>query len=387
MRKFALLLTVFPALGLAQQVRVDGDGYLRLIRDGRVVFSKTGTLAVVGGRLGFGNATFLPSINYAGDVRALRIDLDGTIRNGESVIGQLVLGVFTTSPQFTDGYFVSPDRPRLVNPGEGTYGVIRMDGVTAPAPRKPSSTVKPVETPSPTPSAIPEPPSGGITIVLRPLSETGSGVITLGEIAEFRGLKSMIESARAVSLGDTPPIGVDRKITMARLRTALLGAGIPSKAVRLVMDETIVVRRTGQVATAEEFIAAAIAEIETRFGKYGTLTSRQSVAELRVPLGEKRLVVEQIGETNGAYRAVVAAYVGSQVINRRTLLLERTGVPSMPRLGETVSIRVVANNIFLETRGRVTRVGRPGEPLEVTTTDGIRLTGTVIGPGLVEVRG
>jgi flagella basal body P-ring formation protein FlgA len=59
----------------------------------------------------------------------------------------------------------------------------------------------------------------------------------------------------------------------------------------------------------------------------------------------------------------------------------------MPRLGETVSIRVVANNIFLETRGRVTRVGRPGEPLEVTTTDGIRLTGTVIGPGLVEVRG
>src|SRR5690349_21408730 len=91
----ALTLTAPPTL----KVTVDGEGYLRFVNQGRVVYASTATLGVVGGQLSHANGSpLLPAVRIPGTTSSLEISLEGevlaTTTTGKSTVGRLVLAVF-----------------------------------------------------------------------------------------------------------------------------------------------------------------------------------------------------------------------------------------------------------------------------------------------------
>lgn len=386
-------LALFTTLG-QNQISVDGDGYLRLVKDGRVVYSKSDTLAVLDGKLGVkSGATFLPTISFSGSVDALTIDLEGNVhaKSSSSILGKLVLAVFPDSAGLSpkDGFFTASERPKLVQPGEETYGVIRFvgGGETAGSTTKQVvNTISPKSTPKVQPPTKSAAPTNGILIEVSPRTVVEGDRFTFGDVAELTGEANFVNKIRDLVLGDTPAIGVERKIDLLRIEAKLHAAQIDLHKVKINLPSTVVVVRASQVVTEEEFLNSAVTAIESKFGKYGSLSNSKPMADMHLPKGEKKLVTDEITPVQNGYRVNVSAYVDKQLINRRIMVLERSGVPDAVKVGDLVTIRVVAENIFIETSGKVTRVGKPGELVEVTTNDGKKMTGTVIRSGVVEVK-
>ncbi len=140
----ALVLSAFTTLAPVR-VHVDGDGYMRFIRDGRVVYAKQATLTNVGGHLGADGAKLLPAISFPNSVSSISIDLMGNIDAGSSHLGRLVLGIFPagTSSSGIGSFLSFSDRATLTNPGEDTAGVIRTVATTS-QPEDPKPTIKDV---------------------------------------------------------------------------------------------------------------------------------------------------------------------------------------------------------------------------------------------------
>jgi len=97
-------------------------------------------------------------------------------------------------------------------------------------------------------------------------------------------------------------------------------------------------------------------------------------------------VVEKLDSNLAGYRASVAVYVNSQLVNRRMLVVTRSGVPSQPRVGETVTARLISGGACIEVTAKVTRVGKPGDPIEIEAKGGGKMTGRLLKEGLIEVR-
>ncbi len=381
------------------QIRVDGEGYLRLVREGRVVFARSGSLTVSAGKLALeGGATFLPAISYSGDVSQLEIGLDGTVSAHGAKLGQIVLGVFASQPsQQPSGFYASPERPSLANPGEGATGVIRFgEGKAAvlaaskPQPQ-PSATLKQepvVKEPLANAEsvAVPVPPTSGVGIGIRRQSQVQTDYFTLGQIAVLKGDSKLIQMLQTIEIGDTPAVGVLRRLDLARINARLRGAGIDLNRVRIGLPENATVTRAGQIVTDADFEATAVQALEEKFGRYGTLKLDRGQGSLTVPIGERSLRLEDATPNAQGFRVTVAVLVDGTVVNRRTIALLRSGVPDPLRVGMNVKVLVLAGNAAIEVSGRVSRVGKPGEPVEVTLTGGKKLTGTQSGPDSVEVK-
>src|SRR5580698_6886080 len=89
----ALAFSVYTAL-TPVKVHVDGAGYMRFIRDGRVVFAKAATFVSIEGQLGSEGATVLPPISVPEGIQTLKVDLQGNVDAGSSHLGRLVLAIF-----------------------------------------------------------------------------------------------------------------------------------------------------------------------------------------------------------------------------------------------------------------------------------------------------
>src|SRR5438105_25286 len=119
-------------------IHVEGEGYLRLAKEGRVVYATSAKLDVVGGKLGSAGATFLPAIQISASAEALDVDLEGNVfiksSAGRTLAGRLVLALFPANASLLDdgAFKTAADRPRLGNPGEETNGVIRTEGAKSP---------------------------------------------------------------------------------------------------------------------------------------------------------------------------------------------------------------------------------------------------------------
>ena len=132
----ALLLLALSPWARAEAVRVDGEGFLRFVRDGRVVYAKEAELVARDGRLchRLGPAV-IPSITVGS---TFEIDLEGNVRSGGVVVGRLVLATFAVPvSKIEEGFLVSPERPKLGNPGEGVIGVVRSTrtAISGPTPQ------------------------------------------------------------------------------------------------------------------------------------------------------------------------------------------------------------------------------------------------------------
>src|SRR5215469_13764830 len=94
-----LLLAGLCVGGPNLKVKIDGDGYMRFIRDWRAVYSKQASLQIEDGKLtDSAGDTLLPSISVSATARKIEIDLNGNIfatYGGERTkAGQIILAQF-----------------------------------------------------------------------------------------------------------------------------------------------------------------------------------------------------------------------------------------------------------------------------------------------------
>ena len=406
-------LTLFSSILLASStptLEVDGEGYLRLIREGRVVYARQVKLASVSGKLGTPEgATFLPSISLTGDISGVEVDLQGNVRASGIAIGRLLIAIFEPGQavQPNGEFFTAQDRPKLVNPGDDLAGVIRTKASgTKPSVKpegKPVVKASPKIEPKQTPKApvikpeatdtkeaeelvVPEPPAGGIAIALRARTVLDTPQFNLAQLGKVSGNPQLAGKARGIILGDTPPVGQERRFDYARILTKLRAVGVDPRLVRINMPEMIRVSRAGQTLGDDQFMETARAAIEEQFGASGSLILRQTQPSIQVPVGELKLVVDDLDALTNGYRVGISVYVAGSKVTRRVVTVDRVGGPAPVSAGQTVRVRIVAGAVSMETSGRVTKGSRNGEPVEIVTADGVKLTGVVVAPGVVEVR-
>ncbi|MBS1705327.1 MAG: flagella basal body P-ring formation protein FlgA [Armatimonadetes bacterium] len=400
--------------------RVDGEGYFRLSRDGRAVYAKEINPAVVNGKLGTSDgATFLPAIQFSSSVDSLEVDLQGnlSIRGQSGTIGRLVLAVFPDgSPvQKSGNYYTSSERPRVVNPGDDTFGVIRggssvkvvetpkqSENTVVPQPQ-PKTQLEPAQPktptqeptkakPSTTSSATKQPladrqvVSGSVRVVLKAKTEITGGTITLKEMATFAGDPKLIQELESVDFGLIPPIGVERKLDLARVRARIQACRIDIHKVEIEMPQTVVVTQKHTEVDATEIVSAAVMAAEQSHGKYGTLSTETPVTSMQLPLGEYKLVADQVTASGSGFKVYVSAYVDGKLVQRKLVSLLRTGVPQALKFGQTVKVVLISGGVAIETSGRVTRVGKTSEEIEVTLLSGKKFLGTQTDDGTVEVK-
>ena len=74
----AIAISVYAAL-TPVKVHVDGAGYMRFVRDGRVVYAKTATFVSIDGSLGSEGAKLLPEIPVPTTAPTITVDLQGNV--------------------------------------------------------------------------------------------------------------------------------------------------------------------------------------------------------------------------------------------------------------------------------------------------------------------
>src|SRR5579871_6059768 len=120
-----LALATTPGL----TVRVDGEGYLRFVREGRIVYATSASLTCQNSVLGSKGLPLVPAIRIPANAIRLDVDLSGNVvastNLGKTACGQIVLARFSTPLASESGFLISTTRASLGNPGDGMFGVIR----------------------------------------------------------------------------------------------------------------------------------------------------------------------------------------------------------------------------------------------------------------------
>lgn len=385
------LLGLIIASTSAFHVRVDGEGYLRFVRDARVVYAKEANLEVIGGKLcSQSGYPLIPLVVVSDGVGVIKVDLQGTISAGGRPCGRIVLAIFGSgsAQQNSDGFLVSIDRPALGNPGEGTYGVIRQSG--SEAQNMQSSSLKPLPL-SPKPivkAAVERQPMerSEVVISVRPQSAIHGKTFTLGEIAEVQGPSSLVLDIQAICLGDSPPLGTERGIDQTRIVSRLRMAGIKPDGWAINVPSGAKVKREGTHITQEEFVQVAQQAVVDQLGIKSEMNSPIPAPEMVVPPGEIKLVAESATGSGGKASVVIGVYVDSRRFNSRTVALVCAVTTSVVRAGTTVKVLLVSSGATVQTTGKTKSMVSQGQKVEVVTGAGVVLTGTLLPNGAVEVK-
>lgn len=358
-------------------VRVDGDGYLRLLRDGRAVFAKSATLTTLpDGRLGTTSGDpVLPSLTVpAGN---FTVDLEGHVRVGDATVGRLVLALFPANAALTerDGVLIAADRPKLGNPGEGANGVIRTGAGSI------SSTGG---------SAI-KVTTGKARVIARSEVEVSGDTVRLGDLASIEAAEPLFGTLSRLDLGETPAFGVRRVYDRTRIAARLKTAGIDADAVELLIPAAVSVTRRAQAISHASFIEAALRAVESNPANGAQYASDEAAPDFKAPTGELKLVTESVSGINTPTCTVkIAVFVDGKRINSRTVRLTATAMPEMIKVGAIVKVRFLAGAAQIELTGIARSAGKVGDQISVEVRpDGADKTlhlGRLLADGVVEVK-
>lgn len=393
-----LLTTVLTLNTIDVSVRVEGEGYFRLIRDGRAVYAKSATFGITAGKLtAKGGASTLPAIQLPSDAGSLSIEEDGTVRIGPAAVGRLMLA------NFAEGSFLTPDGPfliarnrpilgyagtkgfgKVVNSKQTTNDVRRNDGKTGSIPKSTHPTTATRQHGKIDP---PQDSEIGLHIFI-PAEATIEGTrITLGEIAQFEGS----ESLKTLDLGNAPVHGVPMLYSRERILSRLSAQGIDRKNLILDMPATVRLRRPSQVVSPEQLIEKAKAAVQEKLGLEGELTADGPISEIEAPKGELRIDVESVSLGRGVASVTIGVRVDGKRFHGRTIRLSGSLLEVSVEAGSSVSVRFVSNGIVIEAPGRARNAGVIGQTIDVTVTnpdtrEATTHAATVVGRGRVEVR-
>lgn len=367
---------------------VDGDGYLRLMRDGRAVYAKSATLTTLpDGRLGTAAGdSVLPSIQVPSDALSLEVDLEGqvfAISGGRLPIGRLVLALFPAGAALSDrgGVLLAADRPRLGNPGEGTNGVIRTGG---------TKSARPTVQPQPTTSQ-PAPAGGKARVTARAEAEVAGENIRLGDIATIEANEPLQTNLTQLDLGETPAFGARRVLDRMRILARLKAAGIASDSVELIVPASVNVTRQSQVVTHATFLAFAEKTVREAPNVAAEYVADDVAPDFKAPQGELKLISEGIVGLNTTNCQVkIAVFVDGKRINSRTVKLTATALPETIKSGTVVKVRFLAGGALIEMTGITRTAGKVGDQVSVEVRpEGAERTlhmARIIAAGVVEVK-
>lgn len=356
-------------------VHVEGDGYLRFVKDGRSVYSREATLTIQDGRLADSRGPLItPSLFVSGEPDAILIEPNGTIcisvKARKVVIGRLLLVRLSESSNDGDGFLITNERGISGLPGQAGMGTILTSNSSRAATK---SVAQPIKL-----------NSQGIQIDVRSKSEVPGDQFSLGEIAEIVGNSAETEQLKKIVIGDTPSWGVPRGIDATRIRARLLSAHFSAAEVSVNVPSGAVVYRKGQQITAEQIMAEGKRAVAEKLGNIeldGTTESRP----ITVPLGELQVYGEAVNNAGNRVGVTVVVKVDGNRITSRTLMLtiarSNVGIKS----GEMVKIAMVSGGVTVQLQGRAKSSGYVGQTIQVVTESGATLAGRITGANEVEV--
>lgn len=385
-----LLTTVLTLAPAEISVRVEGEGYFRLIRDGRAVYAKEATFGASSGKLAAkGGVQTLPAIELPKGAGSLTVGEDGTVRIQSATVGKLMLARFAEGSFLVPekGYLIARDRPVLGYAGTEGFGKIvsineerrTINEKSIPASLGIHNPKPKVQNPLPITSEV------RVTI---PAEATIEGSrITLGEIATIEGN----ELLKNLDLGNSPVHGVPTIYSRERILSRLAAQGYDRKNFVLDMPATVRVRRASQIVTPEQLVERGKAAILEKIGLEGELTTEDRQAEIEAPKGELTIAVESISLGRGTASVTLGIRVDGKRFHGRTIRFAGELLEPAVDAGSTVNVRFVANGVVIEVSGRARSAGMVGQTVDVSVTNAeTRETTThpavIVGRGKVEVR-
>ncbi len=408
------------------KVTVDGEGYLRLSREGRAVYAKSAVLTVSpSGKIATESGdTLLPTIAAPIVSQSLQVDLEGNVfavRNGSKAkIGRLVLALFPegTALDERDGIMLATERPKLGNPGEETNGVIRTEapkfetkssspiGINTPKMTDDSKVtaaqvaqtqpVKPAPTKAPEPVPAETKPTPAQSNARPKISGTSTAEVvndkvTLGDILVVEAEPAKQHLYSSIEIGEAPAFGAKRVFERARILGKMKLAGIKEDEVDLLIPASITVTRKGQSIPHSEFVQAALKAVYEASGIATEYVADDAGPEFVAPAGPKALVVETISGVNTAVATIkVAVYVGPKRINSRTLTLRAKALPVTLKSGAPVKVVFRAGGAMVEVSGIAKNAGKTGDSILVDVrlpgSDKTSHSGILLANGSVEVK-
>lgn len=402
----ALLIT---SAGSHLAVRVEGEGWMRFSREGRIVYARRARLQVQQGRLAGAPGVFVvPSIPVSAQVQLSGVDAEGWVSGvtptGTIRLGRLALARFETGPnQEVNGFWLSQERPTVGHAGAEGFGVFSTSATGA------GATTRPVQNPAPT---VPSPTAvlaGGQSreATSRTTGATGAPAAAnprslptirfrgdlmventpfrLGDVAEIEAPESVKAQLAQVVLGDLPPLGMTRTIDRERVLLRLRVAGFASDSVQIEMPAAIQVRRPSQEISHDQLVQVAIRAAQEKFGAGVQFSDLNPQPPLVVNPGQVELKVRPLSNSSGQrVTATVDVLLEGRVDRSRTLTLQMASTIPLPAVGAAVTVRARSAGVRVEFSGRVTAV-RGLHQVEVQATDGRRFVGTVVAVGVVEI--
>ncbi|HVT11877.1 MAG TPA: flagella basal body P-ring formation protein FlgA [Fimbriimonadaceae bacterium] len=364
-----LISSLAMAANLSLPVHVDGEGYLRFVRDGRIVYSASADFSVDSGQLVYKGLPLTPSVRIPASASRLEVDLSGNIvavlPKGRTTCGRIVLARFETKPTEDHGFLVSLTRATIGNPGEGLFGVIRSANAASSA----------------APHIAPAIPSGSPTVSVRKLTEIESKNVTLGDIATISG--DQADAVSAIEYCAAPPVGIDVPITATRVKALLKRAGIEAD---VDVPVGAILRQKFQPVTQDQFVAAAVKAAQESLGAEVPLTCLQDGEDFRAPSGQLELKSEGISASGASLTVTVGVYVGGKRVNSRSILLKADATAQV-KAGTAVKIYMKSGGVTVEVPGVTRTAGMIGQTVTVMVTQtGSILSGVVIGVDKVEVK-
>ncbi|HLK16282.1 MAG TPA: flagella basal body P-ring formation protein FlgA [Fimbriimonadaceae bacterium] len=406
----ALAVTLFGAFTPAK-VHVDGPGYMRFVRDGRVVYAKKATFIAIDGELGSEGAKVLPSIQIPAGTQSIKIDLQGNVDAGEAHLGRLVLAIFPagTTSSTTDSFFTFSERPSLTNPGEDTAGVIRLDvdgsptRAAAPQTVKPNNAVKSSDLltnhaePNTAIASKAHAVKGGderqVEIIVRQHSEVVGNSFSLGDIATITGPEDAVDGYKKVKIGETTLAGFSRKIDPKFVALRLRGAGHLDGTYVLVVPDGADVARKTKTISPEEITAAALKAAQDKVGSKLEFKVSGTVNPIIAEDGDIDLETSDPEQTSKGFLVTVTARRGTAIVGTQTVTLVPSTAAGAVKAGETIKVIFKSGAAIIELEGRALTAGVVGQKINVsvtaTTPDGgsktTTHTGTIIEAGKVEI--
>ena len=376
---FAALLTLAAP---SVPVYVDGDGYMRFLRDGRTVYSKQTVLTVVDEKLASADGPLVnPRIQVPGSPDAITVTLDGRVvakyAGKDTELGRLTIALFPDDvrPVVDKGFLVSSYRPTLADAGVDTAGVVR--------------TGKPGESTATVTVYSPETLAGGtgaIEINLRESVQIEGKAITLGDIADVTADDATKARLNTLEVATAPPLGVTYKFTQDQLKFRLLRYGKEVDQYRFSGSDQVTVSRKGQDVTQAMFVQAAILAAQEKLGKGLQISTNATGPVFVAPIGVLDLVGEQVTQDGSHLIVRVAVVVDGVRINSRNIALEKSDPVSKMRVGATVKVIVRSNLATVETTGRIKSIDPAANSVVVVIATGAELTGTAVADNTVEVK-
>ncbi|HLO98204.1 MAG TPA: hypothetical protein VK171_06390 [Fimbriimonas sp.] len=378
-------------------LKVEGDGFLRLVKGSRVFYARQAKLET--NQQGLSTAdgfTLVPRMVAPNGTNRLTVGLDGTLTaftaTQSKKLGRVVLAIFETTPKFEKaGNFVyTASVPTLTSPGEWIAGVIRTSDVKAPvgAPPKTTTTVASTGTagqPFKAPSGSAPITAAKAEVVVNLKSEIDSERLTLGTFATVKGDSELVDKLNAVDFGRSPILGARRGLTTIHVKATIAAAGINVKNIKVVVPEGAAVERKCQKSDSIEILKAVTAAVKAKYGFEAQLEEKGRTTTCMIPVGKVTYDVAQVAMNQSDISATVNIAVDGKLANSLTL---RFALPAMAMVqrGDTVRLRIKSNFAVVEVTGKTTSSAYLGQQVSVQSDNGATHLGTLIGPGLVEVK-